>query len=108
MQMFADDTFTYFSECHNTTSWIDHVVRTQSAHDLIEDINVHYNYISSDHHPISFTVKLQSTLTGADDSENLRRAKTVKWDRMSEAEISQYKPNTELTLSDIYNDHSLI
>ena len=54
-------TYTYYydSEAHCTVSWLDHIMCTQSAHDLVENVSVMYKTVSSDHDPISVFISLE-------------------------------------------------
>ena len=58
--------FTYISEAHGSTSWIDHCVYTSQAHSSISAINVNYDTQSSDHFP-----RLELGLGLMFDSNNL-------------------------------------
>ena len=50
--------FTYISEAHGSTSWIDHCVCTSQAHASISVINVIYDTQSSDHFPLSICIDI--------------------------------------------------
>ena len=50
--LLPDSLFTYISDSHNSTSWIDHCVTSAMAHRLIINIEVLLEYICSDHHPL--------------------------------------------------------
>ena len=52
----CSDSFTFLSEAHGTTSWIDHCVSTEQAHSSITDVNICYDMQSSDHFPISICI----------------------------------------------------
>ena len=43
------ESFTYVSDCHYTTSWIDHVFTNASLYSIIHDMSVSYDVIGSDH-----------------------------------------------------------
>ena len=46
------DTYTYGSSAWGTTSWLDHVVCTSDAKDCTTHVEVMYDCIFSDHHPV--------------------------------------------------------
>ena len=46
------DTYTYVSSAWGTTSWLDHVLCTSDAKDCTTHIEVMYDCIFSDHHPV--------------------------------------------------------
>ena len=48
--------FTYLSESHGTTSWIDHCVGTVQAHAAVSSLEINYDVQSSDHYPLSICV----------------------------------------------------
>ena len=52
------DIFTYFSESHNTVSWLNHAMSTFGAHDIIKQVSVCYNFVSSDHLPVCINLNL--------------------------------------------------
>ena len=52
----CSDSFTFLSEAHGTTSWIDHCLCTEQAHSSITDVNICYDMQSSDHFPISICI----------------------------------------------------
>ena len=49
--LLPDTSSTYISDCHNSTSWLDHYVTTAMAHCVIINIEILLEYICSDHHP---------------------------------------------------------
>ena len=48
-EFLPQDTFTYFSEAHGSTSWIDHCLTSQTVHQAVESMQDLHDYISSDH-----------------------------------------------------------
>ena len=102
-----EDTYTYLSESHATTSWLDHVLCTHSGHQLIENIDVLYDVISSDHHPILLNINFPCNIVELDDIDSGSNCK-IKWDLLSDKDIALYMNNTELALNSVNIDHSLI
>ena len=51
-EFLPQDTFTYFSEAHGSTSWIDHCLTSESIHQAVESMQVLHDYVSSDHSPL--------------------------------------------------------
>jgi len=47
------DAFTYSNEALNTFTWIDHILCGSTFDSLITDCHAHYEFISSDHKPLS-------------------------------------------------------
>jgi len=48
------NSFTYVSDCHRTTSWLDRVPVNHSLFNAISGMAVEYDYVSSDHRPLKF------------------------------------------------------
>ena len=68
--LLLNNSFTYCSDAHYTTSWLDHFLCTHSAHSFISRIEVLFYFISSDHHPIALSVNILVTgMSDADDED---------------------------------------
>jgi len=50
--------FTYASDSHNTTSWIDHVLTNQWLLSFVSNMSVLYEIVSSDHRPLCFSLAI--------------------------------------------------
>ena len=66
------NTFTYLSDSHHTTSWLDHCISSSTLHKSIKNISVLYDYITSDHRPLSITFRcnLLPLLLSSDEATN--------------------------------------
>ena len=102
-------TYTFFTDAHDTTSWLDHVVSTHSAHQLIQSMSVNYAAVTSDHLPLSMSVLMPvEDMQNVPHQENTRNpAKQIKWDTLSEHDIEQYRAKTKETLSRVIFNHDL-
>ena len=99
------DVYTYVSEAHNTTSWIDHCVSTVSAHNKICSIDVIENLTFTDHMPLSvcynsscenvFNVYVSSRKS----DEGLNRI--TDWDNASDNDLQYYSNLTDEKLSNL-------
>ena len=96
-----DKTFTYVSHTHGTTSWLDHVVCTNSMHSLIEEINVNYGHVSSDHLPVSVKINFEHAQVQSRDS-NGNSCKHIKWDSLSSTELMEYAMSINTQLSTLH------
>ena len=56
LNLLDDDSFTYVSDCHSSTSWIDHVIVNDGLASEISRMSVLYDVIGSDHSPISINL----------------------------------------------------
>jgi len=98
VQLLGDDTFTFFSEAHQTVSWLDHCLSTPLAHQRITAMEVRYDVLSSDHFPLAMT----DSLPMAPASEPAMRPSNLDlsapspcWDRASDQDRQLYSACTE-------------
>ena len=50
------DNFTYVSDCHGSSTWIDHCLSFASFHQVIQNMTVLQEIIRSDHRPLAFDI----------------------------------------------------
>ena len=50
------NTFTYTSQAHGTTSWLDHCINTLSGQSIIYDVSVIDSVVYSDHFPLGIDI----------------------------------------------------
>ena len=100
-------TYTCYSEAHGSTSWLDHIVCTQSAHALIKEISVLNNFVTSDHLPIS--VELVTNTANSETIDDGEKGHEVKicWDTLSTDDLAKYKELTHQRLKLVEFDHDL-
>ena len=83
-----NDVYTYVSPAWGTTSWLDHCVSTEDAHNAISSIEILHDFVSSDHLPLCVTLSLDL------DKVNVTDESTVKpkpcWDKASKEELDKY------------------
>ena len=83
------DTFTYTSQAHGTTSWLDHCITTMSGQSIISHVSVSDNVVCSDHFPLCIEVKCDiiplynSTTTTAVNS-------SIQWHAAKDSDKLQY------------------
>ena len=99
----SSDTYTYYSEAHCTTSWLDHIISTSSAHSLINDVFVSYDYVTSDHVPLCLEIMQSKHLfTDISQKENIDSDCNVQWDKLNDEELLCYKKSTERNLRSVF------
>jgi hypothetical protein len=91
--------YTYVSDAHGTTSWLDHCVSTSAAHNAITDMCVLHDYVGSDHLPLKFVVRVGSLPTTKLDTADTRTR--IHWSKLSELELDKYVSDTGIALSNI-------
>ena len=105
-EMLLPDTFTYTSQSHGTTSWLDHCITTMSGQSVISHVSVIDNVVCSDHFPLCIEVicdvvpLYNSTMTSAVNS-------STKWHAAKDSDKLQYMINSEELASKIII-HTLI
>ena len=101
------DTFTCYSEAHHTTSWLDHIISTRSAHSSIRDINVDYSFVTSDHIPLQITLQLPNDVTFVNDSVRRNSVQRVRWDTLTPKDIASYTERTKNAIGTIDFPHEI-
>ena len=84
------DTYTFYSEAHNTTTCLDNVICTVAAHDLIHNVDITYDVITSDHHPMVINV-LFGCLWVAVEWEQKWHINFSNWDDLSADQVATYR-----------------
>ena len=89
--------FTYLSESHGTTSWIDHCVCTVQAHAAVSSLEINYDVQSSDDYPLSICVDVNHI----PKFETTMQHSTAKcnWGKATESQLSEYITHCETLLS---------
>jgi hypothetical protein len=100
------DVFTFVSEAHNTVSWLDHIVSTVSGHSLIQQVNIEYDFVTSDHKPIGAVLSLKNVRIEIQNDKN--DIQGITWHELSADCILQYSNNTEMLLSQMRIDNDTL
>jgi len=72
------DTFTYISDAHNTTSWIDHFVSSFSVHQALLNMDMLTECIISDHRAVAVSIQC-SHLPEFDDEVIEPQPSRIDW-----------------------------
>ena len=95
-----------------TCSWLDHVVSTCSAHNLIDNISVVYDTVTSDHHPILFHLNVSTVNVDIDNCTDEQEVgdfgMRIKWDELSSESIVNYRLLSKQELSKVLLNHELL
>ena len=87
-----NNSYTYVSEVHGSTSWLDHCLSSTAVHDSIGKISVVYDCISLDYHPLSISYVCSKLPNISVKSLNF------KWASVSEDEKQAYFQETEMRM----------
>jgi hypothetical protein len=98
---------TYVSMSHGTSSWLDHIVTTHSMHSIIEDVEVENTYVSSDHCPLSATIKLNVAHVKMED-DGCYKQKSINWNSLNDDDLAKYRILTEQNFTKIHLNRELI
>ena len=93
--MLLPDSFTYFSEAHGSTSWLDHCMTTKSGKSLISDISIENTFICSDHFPLC--VNIVCDISPISTTCNVVDNKTYnmpKWNQVCNSDKCKYESCT--------------
>ena len=101
--MLYDDTFTFVSTCHGSTSWLDHVVSTTSGHTLAQSAHVKSDFVSSDHLPLCFDIAIDKTniCTAPSVCSSGTDVPTFNWTDLTDTDLLKYNLCTKKNLSRI-------
>ena len=106
-ELCSNDSFTFFSEAHNSVSWLDHVIVSKSAYNIIKSIKICQDFITSDHVPISVAIDLGCARVDGDNRSSLKHPK-ITWSDLSENELIRYNQLTECNLKSVLLNHELL
>lgn len=90
--MLNPSSFTYVSDCHNTTSWIDHILVNHNLLDSISEVRVQYGTVASDHRPILCCLNndVQINDGATHNSDSVNRSVVSDWMACSEIELNNF------------------
>lgn len=91
-QLLNADSFTYVSDCHNTTSWIDHILVNRGLIQAVTKAHVQYNVVSSDHRPLVFQLDAVVNVVHSNSANCDRNSYTVisDWEACSDVDLYNY------------------
>ena len=88
------DVYTYVSESHGTTSWLDHCICTCSAFNAVTDFKVLHDMVCSDHMPLLFILNCYyvPVLSDATNSDSVHEG--FNWNKLDTDGILKYQQHT--------------
>ncbi|XP_060801616.1 uncharacterized protein LOC132902036 [Amyelois transitella] len=85
----SSNTYTYVSDIHGTTSWLDHLIVTKVANETISNVKVLYDVFWSDHFPIYIEIKCDFIKTVSEIGSNCPVNKII-WGNRKPHQIDVY------------------
>ncbi len=96
------DTFTFVSSSHGSTSWLDHIITTNSSHALLRNVHIMDAFISSDHLPVCFEVFIDDlNICTHVFSSNSTDQISYNWSNATDIDLHNYSECTKIELSKI-------
>jgi exonuclease III len=88
--------FTYYSDSGTVSSWIDHILCTQSIDQCIHSIEVLEDYVSSDHRPLCVTFSglshdIDLHTCNTDRSHDCSNVQYMDWSKADDSCIASYR-----------------
>ena len=102
----TDNNFTFYSESHSTTSWLDHCLSTVQGHNTISSVNILHDFHTSDHFPISVALNIDNLPYF--DPEVTKTKGKCKWYLADEDSLKSYYTDSNELLSKIVLPNSLL
>ena len=87
--LLPQDTFTYISDAHNTTSWVDHFVSSFSVHQAMFNMEVLTECIISDHRAVAVSIQC-SHLPEFDEEVMEPQPRRIDWLKVTAQEREEY------------------
>lgn len=76
----APNSFTHFNEAHYSVSWLDHIITSSDNFPLITSAKINYEFLTSDHFPLNFTVSMdQLCVEKIERSSVNRKSEILNW-----------------------------
>uniref|UniRef100_A0A8C6PWR0 Reverse transcriptase domain-containing protein n=1 Tax=Nothobranchius furzeri TaxID=105023 RepID=A0A8C6PWR0_NOTFU len=83
------DSHTYVSEAWHSTSWLDHCICTEDAHECISRVEILYSLATTDHIPVSLVVNCES-LPVLLQHQSPSHTEKLTWAKVSVEDIRKY------------------
>ena len=94
------DSFTFVSQAHGTTSWLDHCITTTSGQSITSNISIIDDIVCSDHFPLCIEIVCDVNKLH-DATLEIKPKTTVKWHTANEADKQRYNTKTKQIASTI-------
>ena len=101
------DTFTYVSDCHGSSTWIDHCLPSASFHQAKRNMTVLQDIIMSDHRPLAFDISC-ADLPIIEIKTDLKLSNNVIWGQVTSDQKYAYSLMCKKLFSKINLSTSII
>ena len=83
--------YTYVSDAHNTTSWLDHVLCSHDMNTKLSSLRILNKFPSSDHLPMSIYLHFDHPIEELVTNSCSRDKVTINWSKASDCDILYYR-----------------
>ena len=97
--MLSPDTFTFISQAHGTTSWLDHCITTTAGESVIANVSVLNDIACSDHLPLC--IDINCDINPLYDNNFSDKPSTSKWHIATDIDKQNYHKCTGEILNTI-------
>lgn len=95
----AEDSFTYLSDAHGSTSWLDHCISTEGIQNAISNFRIMYEIIWSDHFPVALTIDAQ--LLPPIKNRQKSPCNPAIWRAKTDADIRKFSQFANISMTEI-------
>ena len=109
-KLWLNDTgaYTYVSDAHRTTSWLDHCITTLNGYAIIKKCVILYDFVTSDHKPLTVCLSMKD-ITFVTCDESLKKSSgSVKWSELKHEQLDEYRCNTKEALAKVDIDMEVL
>ena len=99
LNLLPSNSYIYVSYSWNTYSWLDHCVSTTAGHNSIKNIEILYNYISSDHKPMKIEIDFKKVPQVKNN--NHVTPNKINWNNIKSEKLLQYEMETRKQIDGI-------
>lgn len=103
-----NDNNSYTFYCNSSNSWIDHIICPMSSAGTVCKVEILYDFISSDHHPLYTEIVLHKSISSLKNNVIKSNAKRIPWGDLTQNDIDNYRNNTDITLGKVNLCHDLL
>ena len=96
----SPDSFTFVSQAHGTTSWLDHCITTTFGKSITSNISIIDDIVCSDHFPLCIEIVCDINKL-CDVTSEIEQKEAIKWYAANDFDKQQYNIETEKLSSTI-------
>jgi len=103
VHLLNDKSFIYIMPAHNSVSWLDHIITTATGFDIISNITIIHDFVSSNHLPI--VVQLDCNCLNVKSHQDTQYKSRIDWLVPNDEAIASYNNNSVTAISKMVLDY---